>query len=479
MRSEIAIIFFLFVAGAKAQGLVFNDDAYKRIPTKIDSGAGVKGEEPSSRIIYKVDLKPYCPTVREQGKISSCVGWSVGYAAMTIERAIANGWAGDQKTIDHNAFSAMFLYNQIKLGDCFFGAELNSAFGVLKDRGNVLHREFAVGNNCDSLPAQALVERGRVNRVKEFATLFGPDDKDDLKIARVKRTLAQMKPVVIGMIVLENFLTLKSTDEVWYPNVGKTEIFGGHAMVVIGYDDGRKAFEVMNSWGKGWANQGFVWLRYEDFARYCKYAYQLVMQKQQPGFTPLQGTVHVLKPVLKYAAGGGMKVDFSPLAFQNSKNHFRLKEQVNLPMEFQVHTEGFEANTYLYVISFDNELKPTVHWPRDEKLNSGFAGERESALITSRQPDIILPGKYDVFSLSRPGTEYLCIINSRNIISNLPERLRQIKSVSGELSERVQKAFSAQMSGEFSTNEGGGITFFANGDKADLVSLVLEFQTGN
>ena len=477
MRFKIAFIFFLFVSGARAQGLLFNDDAYKTIPTKMEADTGIKGDETSSGILYKVDLKPYCPTVREQGKISSCVGWSVGYAAMTIEKAIANGWAGDQKTIDDNAFSAMFLYNQIKLGDCFFGAELNTAFGMLKDRGNVLYRDFAVGNNCDTLPAQALVHKARVNRVKEFATLFSPDDKDKLKVERVKRTLAQMKPVVIGMIVLENFLTLKSTDEVWYPSVGKTDVFGGHAMVVIGYDDGRKAFEVMNSWGKGWANQGYVWLRYDDFARYCKYAYQLVMQNEQSGFRPLQGTVRVLKPALKYGSEGGMKVEFSPVLFQGGKDHFSLQERVRVPLEFQVQAEGLQTNSHLYVISFDNELKPTVHWPRDEKLNSQFRGERESALITSQHSIVFLPDKYQVFTLSRPGKEYLCIINSQSKIKNLMERLRQIKSGSGELHERVRTAFNTSSSGEYSMIEGGRINFFAIENNTDIVAVVLEFDT--
>ena len=36
-------------------------------------------------------------------------------------------------------------------------------------------------------------------------------------------------------------------------------------MVVIGYDDGLEAFEVLNSWGTHWGNNGFVWIKYKDF----------------------------------------------------------------------------------------------------------------------------------------------------------------------------------------------------------------------
>ena len=93
---------------------------------------------------------------------------------------------------------------------------------------DVIYRDFAVGNNCDTLPAGRLVEKARINNVKDFTTLFDPEDNPDVKVERVKAMLARNKPVVIGMIVLENFLSLKSMDHVWYPSPktsGETVIY--------------------------------------------------------------------------------------------------------------------------------------------------------------------------------------------------------------------------------------------------------------
>ncbi len=34
-------------------------------------------------------------------------------------------------------------------------------------------------------------------------------------------------------------------------------------MLVVGYSDEMNAFKVVNSWGKDWGNQGFVWIDYK------------------------------------------------------------------------------------------------------------------------------------------------------------------------------------------------------------------------
>ncbi|HUX59814.1 MAG TPA: C1 family peptidase, partial [Ignavibacteriaceae bacterium] len=40
---------------------------------------------------------------------------------------------------------------------------------------------------------------------------------------------------------------------------------GGHAMLIIGYDDNKKAFKVANSWGLSWGKKGYGWIGYDYF----------------------------------------------------------------------------------------------------------------------------------------------------------------------------------------------------------------------
>jgi hypothetical protein len=39
--------------------------------------------------------------------------------------------------------------------------------------------------------------------------------------------------------------------------------YGWHAMTLVGYDDRRQAFRLINSWGQGWGDRGRAWVSYE------------------------------------------------------------------------------------------------------------------------------------------------------------------------------------------------------------------------
>jgi C1A family cysteine protease len=45
----------------------------------------------------------------------------------------------------------------------------------------------------------------------------------------------------------------------------------GHALVIVGYDDETKLFEVRNSWGENWANGGYAYIRYSDMKKLIWY----------------------------------------------------------------------------------------------------------------------------------------------------------------------------------------------------------------
>ncbi len=253
-----------------ATGMIFEDDDYDQIK-RLNPMDGSKSDLPPA-----VNLEKYCPTVRNQGEIFSCVGWSVGYGAMTIQRSILND-CKDKKIIDRNAHSALFLYNQIKEGDCKRGSKITNALTFLTENGNCLASQFDFDvNDCEKAPDTTIVGAARNYSIEDYMTLFGAKDDPKKKVFQVKKMLASRRPVVIGMSVKRNFYELKDA-KFWHPDLGKTTPAGGHAMVVVGYDDRKGAFRIFNSWGKGWGDNGLIWVKYKDFGKYTKYGYVLYL----------------------------------------------------------------------------------------------------------------------------------------------------------------------------------------------------------
>jgi C1A family cysteine protease len=44
---------------------------------------------------------------------------------------------------------------------------------------------------------------------------------------------------------------------------------GGHAICIMGYDDGKNLFIFKNSWGAAWADKGYGYLKYVYMEKYC------------------------------------------------------------------------------------------------------------------------------------------------------------------------------------------------------------------
>jgi len=67
-------------------------------------------------------------------------------------------------------------------------------------------------------------------------------------------------------------------EEVWRPTESPYRVYGGHAMCVVGYDDNKYggAFEIQNSWGTDWGNEGYIWITYSDFAKFVDEAYEII-----------------------------------------------------------------------------------------------------------------------------------------------------------------------------------------------------------
>ena len=244
---------------------------------------------PSSKadLPRNIDLRAYCPYPGNQGKIASCVGWAVGYGLMTIEKAIENNNM-DRKDITNNAFSALFVYNQVKSdeGNCKSASVMSSALELIQTKGNCYAQEFDFKlEDCYVKPDANLKMRAKTNAIVEFNRLFPTDADGKTKTDAIRKVLAQKKPVAIGLKINDYFMALQGTDY-WNPRLGKEPDLT-HAMVIVGYDDDADCFILLNSWGRVWGQDGFIRVKYRDMGEYCRFAFAVYFSKNADYSEPI------------------------------------------------------------------------------------------------------------------------------------------------------------------------------------------------
>lgn len=422
-RHISTLLLLIFCHLLTAQGLILDDESYDQIP-QLSSLNGMKdGDRP-----VQVDLSAYCPSVRNQGDVYSCVGWAVGYGALTIKKAIKYQWQ-DQKMIDAQAYSAMFIYNQIKKGDCGQGARISDALQLLQTQGDCLASHFDTDiEDCMIQPSPQMLTQIKLDTISDYLSLFPLDATPEEKNRSVIHALAQKEPVIIGMSVRKNFYQLHDA-KYWWPNLGNTAPAGGHAMVVVGYDLASASFLLYNSWGTDWGNDGFIRVKFADFGQFCKYAFIMQMgDTYLPTTTQTTTEVYPLK-TLSGAAHLNYLKDFSsqnePI-FKNAGLHSKgdgtytcLQENWPLGQLFQIASKANEQGHYLYAFSRDAQGKTQVHWPRTAQLNDKFNGMNESALLLDTKTTVTIPGKDKALRLSTVGTDVMYLLFSSKPIKHI------------------------------------------------------------
>lgn len=80
----------------------------------------------------------------------------------------------------------------------------------------------------------------------------------------IKMELAAGNPVIFGFTVYESFESdaVAKTGIVPMPQPNE-QIVGGHAVMIVGYDDSKECVIVRNSWGADWGDKGYFYMPYK------------------------------------------------------------------------------------------------------------------------------------------------------------------------------------------------------------------------
>ena len=209
----------------------------------------------------QVDLSAGLPPVGNQGLEASCVAWSIGYYYEGFQEGQEHAWALGDPT---HQFSPAFVYNQIN-GGVDGGSVPSDALGLLQMKGDASLASFpyAAGDYLTQ-PSPSQVQDALPYTTASWAWFFRED------VAGMKAHLAAGDLVSISIPVYSNFISPSSpcTTPIEIPAAGwgDPSYQGGHQVTLVGYDDAKQAFKIVNSWGPLWGCSGFAWLSYDFVA---------------------------------------------------------------------------------------------------------------------------------------------------------------------------------------------------------------------
>lgn len=388
------------------------------------------------------NLQRYAPAVGNQGQQGSCVAWSSAYGARTILEAARTGQNADQLK-----FSPAFLYNQIGLEGCQ-GSYILRAMEFMTKQGSVPYDVFPYSDqDCTEKPSGAMIQEAAQFKMRGFNRLTKGDNTDEIDIRAIKENLAQGAPVVIGMMVGQSYMQSMMGKDVWYPEPGDASMmgFGGHAQCVVGYDDKKYggSFLIMNSWGPEWGNNGFAWVRYNDFKTYVREAYGLEPMNKTGTAANAPFACEIGLMEVQFDGMHTVTKGYIPLRL-TSANRFETVTPVKPGIRFKMEVKN-STECYTYIFGKETDGTSYTLFPYPEPSDPakskyspfcGIAGYRLFPKNKSLEPDsigtkdmmvvVVSKRPLDWYTINstisrQPQTDYATRVNSTFRKDNSPE----------------------------------------------------------
>lgn len=395
---------FLGLMNGNSQGLILDKKAYQEVPlAKISLEKGEFLPE-------TVSLVEYTPFPKPQGRITSCVGWSIANA-LTTYRAYLSGNC-HRGIIDDNRYSAAFIYNLInKDFSCARGASIVEGLDLIRIKGVCLDASFSSFQSCDILPQEIHFQEAMSHLLKTTYRRIFKKKQDKIKHTRIQ--IAKGNPVIVGFSVVPK---QRLKDHIWYPD-GQSNGMYGHAMVVVGYEEG--FFNLMNSYGGSWGNKGFIKISEADYVKYAQEAYVLTYKNLGKGDEEkpdISKNKYTISSSITVASGNYNEVDVLdlqpiPLVYDELANFYKMRATQKLQGEFLQLSVALPKGLNCYLINVDNDNYVSSMW-------------KIAALAKDTLIDIPSDGR--TYRLQEKGSEQLGLLFSYKKLENYEMRLDKL-----------------------------------------------------
>ncbi len=209
----------------------------------------------------QASLKKNWPEIYDQGQIGSCTANAFCSAFKFLEK--------------HRDFdpSRLYVYYKERLlenpgGEITdSGAWVEDAYAWVAKNGVCSENSWPYNEyNVNISPTQECDSEAIQHRANGY---FKIKLDRNLK-STIKNCITQNHPVLMAFGVYQSFMdSANGMVDVPHPygyyedpNDSEDPFLGGHEVVIIGYDDNKKQFELANSWGISWGDKGFFYIPY-------------------------------------------------------------------------------------------------------------------------------------------------------------------------------------------------------------------------
>jgi C1A family cysteine protease len=190
----------------------------------------------------------------DQGQIGSCTANAIASALQFVERA--TGLTADVTP----SRLALYYWERVLEGsvDEDVGAELRDGLKVVAGLPGYVDESlwpYHVGRFAEAPPPPVVAAAAR-NRATRYMRVV-------VSAASMKQALAAGFPVIVGFDVFEPMVSdqVARTGILPRPFSGQQPI-GGHAVLLVGYDDAARVWICRNSWGSDWGRDGYFTVPY-------------------------------------------------------------------------------------------------------------------------------------------------------------------------------------------------------------------------
>jgi len=208
---------------------------------------------PAAALPSSVDMRQQCPPIYDQGNLGSCTANSIGGGVQFLQM---------KQQISNFTPSRLFIYFQERLdqGDTAndTGASIRESAKAVANYGAPPETDwpYVITHFAEKPPANAYSD-GLLTKVTQYLAVAQ-------SAQQMKSCLASGFPIHVGFSVYSSFesAAVAQSGVVPMPNLAVERLLGGHAVMVIGYNDASGTWLCRNSWGTGWGMSGYFTMPY-------------------------------------------------------------------------------------------------------------------------------------------------------------------------------------------------------------------------